>query len=190
MEIEKKYVYDSFLRVLHFLIAAFTIILILSSKLAEFNQAEGYLRKTFWIIHIFAGFGLCIAFLLRVFWGFFGSYHAKWKRLIKTEKWGHHRIASIFYLVFYLGIFILSITGLLLSAIEHDRGPFAEVLFDELTYRHLLLKTHEIVSWLILFFICSHLFALWWHEKKDGLPLVQSMFSGFQYKKINKGDNE
>lgn len=204
MNVEKKYVYDLFLRVLHAIIAFSTLVLLLSVKFAEFNESEGYLRKAFWVIHIFAGYSLSIAFIFRVVWGFVGPVHARfssllhikeWKKLIQTLnikavvwKWGHHPMASIAYLGFYVSVFILSISGIALAAIEHDRGPLADWLYDELFYKHTLMEIHEVCSGYVIFFIISHIFALFYHEHVDGVPIVQSMFSGYQYKKVNQED--
>jgi cytochrome b len=205
MKIEKKYVYDLFLRVLHLVIAASTLVLLLSAKFAEINEGEGYLRKAFWVIHIFAGYSLSIAFILRIIWGFVGPAHARfssffhvkeWRKLLETKNikdivwnWGHHPLASIAYLAFYLSVLILSISGILLSAIEHDRGPLAKWLYDELAYKHTIAEIHEAFTWIIIIFIISHIFALFYHENEDGVPVVQSMFSGFQFKKSKK-ENE
>jgi cytochrome b len=200
MKIEKKYVYDLFLRVLHLVIASSTLVLLLSAKLAEINEGEGYLRKAFWVIHIFAGYSLSVAFILRIIWGFFGPVHARfssfihlkeWKKIIQTKNihevvwtWGHHPLASIAYLGFYFSVIVLSISGIVLAAIEHDRGPLASWLFDELAYKHSTQEVHEAFTWFVIVFIVSHLAALFYHENEDGVPIVQSMFSGFQYKTI------
>jgi cytochrome b len=206
MKIEKKYIYDLFLRFLHLMIAGSTVVLLLSAKLAEINEGEGYLRKAFWVIHIFAGYGLSIGLVLRIIWGFVGPEHARfksfihieeWKTLIRTLsikniiwKWGHHPLASIAYLCFYFASLVLAGTGLLLAAIEHDRGPFANWLYDELLYKHSLQEVHEALAWTIVIFIVTHIFALFYHEHEDGLPTVQSMFSGFQYKKNKENEDE
>lgn len=205
MKIEKKYIYDLFLRVLHAVIAFSTLILLLSAKFAEINEGEGYLRKALWVIHIFAGYSLSIAFLLRIVWGIFGPTHAKfksflhikeWRQILKSGNmksvvwnWGHHPLASLAYLMFYFAILILSFTGISLAAIEHDRGPLARWLYDELAYKHTLQEIHEAFTWVVIIFIISHIFALFYHENEDGVPVVQSMFSGFQYKKINQEDH-
>ena len=202
MKTEKKYVYDLFLRILHMIIASSTLVLLLSAKFAEINESEGYLRKAFWVIHIFAGYSLSIAFILRIVWGFVGPEHARWnsffhvkewKKLLQTRNikeivwsWGHHPLASISYLMFYFSVFVLSISGYVLSAIEHDRGPLAKWLYDELAYKHTFKEIHEAFTWVVVLFIFSHLFALFQHENEDGVPIVQSMFSGFQYKKVKE----
>lgn len=204
MKIEKKYVYDLFLRALHAIIAFSTLVLLLSAKFAEFNESEGYLRKAFWVIHIFAGYSLSIAFIFRIVWGFVGPEHARfsnlfhlevWKKLIHTRnikevtwKWGHHPLAALAYLGFYISVFVLAISGIILSAIEHDRGPLANWLYDELTYKHAFMEVHEACSMFVILFIISHVFALFYHEYVDGVPIVQSMFSGYQYKKVNQED--
>ena len=71
----------------------------------------------------------------------------------------------------------------------HDRGPLANWLYDELAFKHSFQEVHETFGWFVVIFIVLHLFALFYHEHEDGVPTVQSMFSGFQYKKKEK-ENE
>jgi cytochrome b len=118
-----------------------------------------------------------------------------WKKLIQTKNfknivwpWGHHPLASLSYIVFYFSVSVLTVTGMMLSAIEHNRGPLATWFYDELVYKHTTKEIHEVFSWMVLIFIITHIAALFYHENEDGVPVVQSMFSGFQYKKEEKKD--
>lgn len=205
MKIKRKKIYDPLLRLVHFGIAFFCLILILSAYSAEFFYEEGLLRKSFWVVHVYSGFALIFFLSIRILWGFIGPQYARWKELWQWQSWisairarsfhfkwnwGHHPMASLTYLVFYLILTFLSVSGVLLSAIEHDLGPFASALYDQLHYRKDLLEIHESLSLFVILFIFAHLFALYWHERKDEVPVAQSMFSGYQYKKNNEVEND
>lgn len=205
MKIERKKIYDPFLRLTHFGIAFFCLVLIASAYGAKFFYEEGLIRKSFWVIHIYSGFAFIFFLTIRILWGFIGPYYAKWSEMWKWKEWrsalktknihfkwnwGHHPLASLSYLVFYFISIFISASGLLLAAIEHNLGPFASTLYDQLEYRKDLLEFHESFSLFTIVFILAHLFALYWHERKDELPVAQSMFSGYQYKNNGEEDNE
>jgi len=205
MKVERKKTYDLLLRLTHFGIALFCLILIMTAYGADFFYEEGLLRKSFWVVHVYAGFALIFFLTIRILWGFFGPQYARWSEMwkwqewmkaIKTKNvhfkwgWGHHPMAAISYLVFYFILIFLSASGVILAAIEHNLGPLASTFYDELIYRKDLLEMHESLSFFVIIFIFIHLFALYWHERKDRVPIAQSMFSGYQYRKNNEVENE
>ncbi|MGZ3788516.1 MAG: cytochrome b/b6 domain-containing protein [Bacteriovorax sp.] len=205
MKVERKKIYDPLLRLTHFGIAFFCLILILSAYGADFFYEEGLIRKSFWVVHVYSGFAFIFFLAIRILWGFIGPKYARWsemwqwhewvsaikRRSIHFEwSWGHHPMASLTYLVFYLISIFISASGIVLSAIEHNLGPLASRFYDQLEYRKDLLEIHESLSFFVIFFIFAHLFALYWHERKDQVPIVQSMFSGYQYRKNSEVKNE
>ncbi|RPJ78688.1 MAG: cytochrome b/b6 domain-containing protein, partial [Alphaproteobacteria bacterium] len=204
-KVERKKIYDPLLRFTHFGIAFFCLILILSAYTADFFYEEGLLRKSFWVIHIYSGFAMIFFLVTRILWGFIGTKYARWKDMWKYHEWinafktkslilkwswGHHPLASLIYLAFYFILLILSGTGLVLAAIEHNLGPLAQSFYDQLEYKRDYLEIHEALSLLVILFIFIHLFALYWLERKDKIPVSQSMFSGYQYKNPEEFENE
>ena len=199
MKYERKNIYDIILRLSHAVMALSCLVLMLSAWGANMLFEEGLYRKSLWIVHIFAGYGLIGSFSIRFIWGFVGPKHARWTELFKFREWlgviknktlnikwdwGHHPFASLAYLSFYGGVLVLSVTGIVLAAIEHNQGPLAEKLFDELSLKHDFAEVHELFAWFIVFFTVTHLVALVWHERKDKIPVAQSMISGYQYKEV------
>lgn len=197
MKYERKNIYDIVLRLTHWALAFSCSVLLFSAWTAEIFFEEGLYRKSLWIVHIFAGYALASSLIVRIIWGFIGPQHARWSELFKIKEWllvlktkrlsakwdwGHHPYASLTYLIFYGVILVLSGTGLFLAAIEHNQGPLAEKFFDELGLKHDFSEVHEFFSWFVVFFVVTHLIALIWHERKDKIPVAQSMISGFQYK--------
>lgn len=202
---ERKKIYDLVLRLCHAVIALSCLVLLFTAWCTGFLYEEGLYRKVFWVVHIFAGYALTLGLTVRLVWGVVGSYHARWSRLfqfkqwrtmIQTRKnsviwsWGHHPQASLAYIIFYSMAVFLVITGFFLAAVEHHQGFFVEQLFDDMSYQPWMSNIHEILSWSVFIFIISHVTALFYHEKNDNLPIVQSMFSGYQYKKKMGVQNE
>jgi Ni,Fe-hydrogenase I cytochrome b subunit len=196
-KLEKRKIYDPLLRLCHIGIALTCLTLIASAYSAEFFYEDGALRKVFWLIHIYSGFTLIPFLMVRLLWGIIGPEYARWGNLWKWNEWllalkqrrtefewgwGHHPLASLGYFGFYLVLVIMSLTGLVLSAIEHDLGPLASRFYDELYFKKDLLEFHEALSLLIILFIFSHLYALLWHQRNEKFPVIQSMFSGNQYR--------
>lgn len=202
---ERKKIYDLVLRLCHMVIAFSCVMLLGTAWGANFFYEEGLYRKSLWVVHIFAGYALTAALGLRVVWGIVGSYHARWPRLFQLQQWqqilrnpkrpvtwnwGHHPQASFFYILFYVMALALVVTGFFLAAIEHYQGFLAEQFFDDMSFQPWLSNIHEILSWGVVIFILFHIAALFYHEKKDQLPVVQSMFSGYQYRKKKGDQNE
>jgi cytochrome b len=205
MKYERKIIYDIILRLTHWTLAFSCLVLMFSAWTAEIFFEEGLYRKSLWIVHIFAGYGLAASLFVRIIWGFVGPQHARWSELfkikewllvLKTKKlnakwdWGHHPYASIAYLSFYGVILVLSVTGIFLAAIEHNQGPLAERFFDELGLKHDFSEVHEFFAWFVVFFVVTHLVGLIWHERKDKIPVAQSMISGYQYKQEVEASDE
>lgn len=194
---ERKKVYSPVLRFLHAWNGLAILLLILTAAVSDQFEA-GAAREAIWISHILIGYALMGGLFLRLVWGFFGPTHERWKDLwhpavwlrairerrpVVTEAYGHDRMASAAYLGVYAVLAFTVFTGLALAAIEHDLGPFRGIWFDEVLLEELMMELHEMGRNLIVVFTGVHLGALLWHEHKEGVPYVQSMFSGYQYGK-------
>lgn len=195
----RKKVYDPILRLIHLAIGLSVLGLILTAAYA-YVQIPGPQKTILWILHIKIGYVLISAFSARIVWFILGPCHAKltallhpqeWKLFLTTrklpkfsEKFGHDPFASLSYLVFYGMIIVISVTGLLMAAIDHGKGPFTNLLFDELDLLDLLQTPHLLLSFGIGFFILLHVSAIIHHEKSEHRPISQAMISGYQYRKI------
>jgi cytochrome b len=199
MNYERRQTYEPILRICHSLIALTSVGLIASAWAAQFFFEEGIFRKSFWVVHVFLGYALGLTLAVRILWGTVGPQSARWSALIHTSawlqvfkkrklsatwEWGHHPYASAAYLLLYLAMVLLAGTGLPLAAIEHNMGPLAPQLFDELKFEESLSTAHEFLSWFVFIFVVAHIWAIVRHEKIDGTPIAQSMISGYQYREI------
>jgi cytochrome b len=161
----------------------------------------GRSRDQLWHWHIKFGYFLTLSLLLRLIWGLWGPRFALFKdfldhfsylknakpRISQTQqegqrftKFGHDSKAAILYLLVYLGLIVLSLSGLMLAGLEHNKGPFATFTFDRLFLREWFSIPHTLINYLILSFTALHIIALFWHQKKRNLPMIQSMFNGIQ----------
>jgi Ni/Fe-hydrogenase 1 B-type cytochrome subunit len=206
MELIRKKIYDPILRVIHLGVSLFCILLLISAYMAKYYYEEGAIRKAFWVVHVYAGFALISFLILRIIWGFLGTKYSRWSELIKLVEWseairakttsvlkwnwGHHPLGAIAYIFFYMMLTFSSLSGIFLAAIEHNLGPLAKKYYDQLLFKEDLLLIHEIASYFIIIYIFSHLFALYWHEINDKIPITQSMFSGYQYRIKKEEKNE
>lgn len=203
MEWERKKVYDPLLRTLHWVIAM-SILVLLGTAWSHELFEKGPYEKAIWLIHIYTGYVLTVAFSLRIIWGFIGPQHARFSSLWHPRTWlanlrrpnlklgntfGHHPMASFAYLTFYGLLVAMIVTGLGLAAIEHSIGPLAEWLSDSIWYGDLFEEPHEAISMLIVAFIVMHIGAMILHERLEKTPVSQAMISGYQYRRTEKQTN-
>lgn len=199
MQFERQKVYDPFLRLLHGTIALSVVVLLGTAWSHELFEKGPY-EKALWLIHIYTGYVVSIAFGLRILWGWVGPKHARFSDLWHPSAWihnlrkfnfklgddfGHHPIASMAYLGFYVMLLTMILTGFGLAAIEHSIGPWAEWLSDSVWYGDLFEEPHEAISILIVGFIVIHIGAILLHERLEKIPISQAMVSGYQYRLKN-----
>ena len=198
--LEQRKIYDPILRILHASNGLAILLLLATGWGAELFD-QGAARQQVWIIHVYAGYVLIVGLVARIAWGIIGPPHARfsdmwhpasWLRALQQLKkfhlptmsmrFGHDEFASAAYLLIYVSIFVMSLTGLALSAIEYDMGPLAPQLFDDVWLLDYFEEPHEIITNVIAAFIVIHLAMLILHQVKDKIPVAQSMFSGNQYR--------
>lgn len=193
---QRKKVYDGVLRLLHAWNGLAILLLLITGLMHEpIRDLIG--RQGLWQLHIYVGYGLIAGLILRAAWGVVGPEHARWRGFWHPKEWieavrslrlfpkwgfGHHPLASATYLALYASLGIMSVTGLVLAAIEQGMGPLASSLFDTADpWKDLFEEPHEALAFAILGFVGLHMGALILHEWIDRRPVAQSMVSGYQY---------
>ncbi len=182
-ELQRKKVFGAVQRFLHAWIGIIVLVLIAlgwTDKLMEPGEWKPLLA----LLHIQLGYGLIVGLILRIVWGLIGPEEARFHTFLsrKSARWGHEPLASKSYLLFYVGLIVSCASGLLLAAIEHDRGYFALQFFDDFTWHELVTFGHDLLFYALTAFIALHIGALIHHEKDRGYPLAQAMLSGYQYR--------
>ncbi|MEY3744135.1 MAG: hypothetical protein RLZZ541_1190 [Pseudomonadota bacterium] len=188
-------VYDPALRLIHLwngLAILFLMVTIWISDL--FDKGVG--EDTLWQIHIFIGYALVVGIVARLAWGLVGPRHARYSDMWHPAAWwnavrhfnlttkprfGHNTLASAVYLLVYLLLIAMAVSGLGLAAIEHSMGPFNSWFGDMTWLEDLFEEPHEIIYYLLMGFVVIHIAALIWHEYKDKTPVAQAMVTGYQY---------
>lgn len=195
----RRKVYDPFLRLLHWWNALSIVMLAASSQIAEFME-DGTFGDAGWQVHVIVGYALAAGLGLRVVWGVVGPARARWadfwhlgtwrkvlltRTMPESQGFGHDPLASLAYLVAYGLMTLMVATGLGLAAAEFGAGPLAGWEASLHDIRHAIKEPHEAGFYLLLGFVVVHVAALIFHERR-GVPLAQSMISGFQYRHIDK----
>jgi cytochrome b len=188
-------VYDALLRLIHLwngLVILFLMTTIWLSDLFDKGASEDAL----WQLHIYLGYALVVGLVARLAWGFVGSRSARFSNMWHPVAWreavrhlnfqskphlGHHTLASGVYLLLYLLLAVMAVTGLGLAAIEHSMGPFNTWFGDMPWLKELFEEPHELIYYLLMVFVVVHIAALIWHENKDKAPLAQAMVTGYKY---------
>jgi Ni/Fe-hydrogenase 1 B-type cytochrome subunit len=96
-------------------------------------------------------------------------------------RFGHNALASGAYLLVYVLLIIMAVTGLGLAAVEHSMGPLTVWISDMPWLKEVFEEPHEIIYYFLMGFVVIHIAALIWHEHKDKTPLAQAMVTGYQY---------
>jgi cytochrome b len=191
----RKKVYDPALRIIHLWNGSAILFLITTIWLSDlFEKGAG--EKTLWQIHIYIGYALVVGVVARLSWGIVGPQHARFTDMWHPATWwdavknfnlqakprfGHNTLASGAYLLVYLLLITMAITGLGLAAVEHSMGPLDTWIGDMPWLKELFEEPHKFIYYALMGFVVVHIAALIWHEFKDKTPLAQAMVTGYQY---------
>lgn len=196
--LRRERVYDPVLRLIHAWNGVVVLLLIITAVTAEqleFSWVAAAVRRT----HLWLGYLLFLGLVARLVWGLVGPRQARWRALWHPNAWfhalrerrflvehdgfGHHPLASGVYLGIYLILAMAAATGLALAAIDQARGPLYPWLGHHLAYKPWAMTPHAWLDEILLAFIVAHISALILHERRQGVPIAQSMISGYQYRK-------
>ena len=188
-------VYDPVLRLLHLWNGLAILFLMITIWLSElFDKGVG--EDTLWQLHIYLGYALAVGLVTRLVWGVVGPNHARFSDMWHPSAWwnairhfnfqakprfGHNTLASGAYLLVYVLLTVMVVTGLGLAAVEYSTGPLNGLLGDMAWLKDTFEEPHEFIYSLLMVFVAVHIAALIWHEHKDKTPIAQSMVTGYQY---------
>ncbi len=140
------------------------------------------LEDQVWGIHIYFGYALAALFLFRIIAEFFlpsrhklfpklkSSYLAYFILKKEREAAKYELLVKGLYLIFYLLLLIMVVTGLLLAFEDYTRIPK--------NINHSIKEFHGFCMYLILGFVVLHLSGVFLAERKDGKGIVSAMING------------
>ncbi|MFC1223088.1 cytochrome b/b6 domain-containing protein [Pedobacter sp. BG31] len=140
------------------------------------------LEDQVWGIHIYFGYALATLFLFRLIAEFFlpaaqrispkikKAYLAYFILKKEREAAKHELVVKGLYLVFYILLAIMVVTGLLLAFEDYTGIPG--------NMNHSIKEFHGFCMYLILGFIFLHLAGIFLAERKDGKGIVSDMING------------
>ncbi len=148
------------------------------------DQARGVahtISDNTWHVHVYFGYALAALFLFRLVLEFFQLADQKFirkfksayvqyraKTNFKTAK--HELFVGITYIIFYLLLIILVITGLIMA--------FGESLPSLRPYIRPLKEVHGFCMYPVLAFILIHIIGVFLAERKDSKGIVSDMING------------
>ncbi|MDT8408899.1 MAG: cytochrome b/b6 domain-containing protein [Wenzhouxiangellaceae bacterium] len=100
--------------------------------------------------HLWAGYIIAGIVLLRIVWGFIGTRHARFSSFVyrpkeirtygktmlagKSKRYlGHNPLGGLMIVLMLVCLLMLSVSGVVLQALEENSGPLAGVVYPELT---------------------------------------------------------
>jgi len=127
---EKIYVWDRFVRVFHW-----TLVVLFCTSYLTGDEIE-------WL-HVYSGYGIAMLILARTLWGFIGSTHARFKDFLYSpmsaleylkslasgnpkDYLGHNPAGAMMVFALLIGMFLTTLSGMKLYAIEEGKGPLAQ----------------------------------------------------------------
>jgi Ni/Fe-hydrogenase 1 B-type cytochrome subunit len=200
--LNREKVYDPILRTIHAWNGVAILLLLIGSQVAEWAEFTPD-AVTLWRFHVWAGYALLLGLVARLAWGLNGPRHARlaefwqpraWLGAIRSRRFlvepelpGHHPLAGAVFILVYLVLLVMAVTGLSLAAIDQGQGPLSNWLAHDVALRAAFKEPHDLLRWFLWGFVVVHVAALILHESRHGIPIAQSMVSGYQYREEKDG---
>lgn len=176
-------VWDPLVRIFHWT-------LVISFFTAYFTEDD------FQTIHTWAGYTIISLLIVRIFWGFVGTKHAKFSDFIyskqeiirfikdtfafKAKRYlGHNPAGGAMIFLLILSLIITTTTGLFLFAIEEGQGPLAALLSSDWSVlEDAFEELHEFFANFTLFLVFIHVAGVLVESFFHKENLVKSMING------------
>jgi cytochrome b len=184
-QLEKTYVWDPVVRVLHW---ALVIAFFTAFGLGKFGPDQ-------MTLHFYAGYSVAVIVALRILWGFFGFYTARFATFVKgpgkviayartlssatpSRSYGHNPVGALFVVGVLIVLAMQVLTGMLSDPEDYiNVGPLAQYVSIETARK--ALSYHEPLSFLLLIMVLGHIAAIFWYKKRKGENLVTPMITGY-----------
>jgi len=180
-------VWDLWVRVFHWSLVLFVLILFIS-------------EDDFLSIHSYAGYTVLLLVGFRIIWGFIGSYYARFSSFITTPKEainylkeelvgdakryiGHNPAGAIMIFALLITLIFTGFTGMATIASE-GKGPLANTFIANLS-GELMGEIHEVFTSILLTLIILHIVGVIFSSLAEEENLVRAMFTGKKKKEMD-----
>ena len=184
-------VWDPLVRVFHWtLVSAFFI--------AYFTEED------FLSLHVWAGYTVLAAILIRLVWGFVGSRHAKFSDfvtsprvaftylkdtlMLKAKRYiGHNPAGGLMIIAILVSLLITTVTGIAVYGAEEHAGPMA-TWFSQNTelWESVWEETHEFFANFTLFLVIVHVGGVMVESLIHKENLVKAMWDGLKRRELSE----
>ena len=178
-------VWDPLVRTFHWvLVASFTIAFITEDDFMD--------------LHVWAGYTVGIALIVRLIWGFIGTQHARFSDfvtspgtgfryakdavLLRAKRYiGHNPAGGLMIIVIMVSLLITTITGIALYGAAEQAGPLASTFAASGdVWENVLEETHEFFANFTLLLVVVHVAGVVLESMLHKENLVSAMISGFK----------
>jgi Ni/Fe-hydrogenase 1 B-type cytochrome subunit len=170
---------------------------------------KGFMAETRFY-HILFGVILTFLFFWRIYMGFFARFRAGWRNFLAAADWKnlvkqikfyllvsnerpehvylYGPLQAISYAGLFLMIFLIVITGLILTGAGYDHGLFGFAAWVLTPLENLLgglavvRWVHHLLTWLFVLFIIIHVYMAFWYDIVFKEGTVSSMINGLVFK--------
>jgi len=173
------YIWDLNLRLFHWLLVFLIVLSIISGKM------------NFLYFHQFFGSMSLGLICFRIFWGFYGTYHSRFKNTFYTpkevflyirggkssmkKKATHNPLGNLSVISFYFLITILSLSGLFSTDDILFEGPLTFLIPEQSTF---FTKIHNLFHYFIYVLIGLHLSTILFYQFVKKQKLINQMIDG------------
>lgn len=211
---EKVYVWDRFVRFFHW-----TLVVLFCTSYLTGDEIE-------WL-HVYSGYGIALLILARTLWGFIGSTHARFKDFLYSplsaveyltslasgnprHYLGHNPAGAMMVFALLIGLFLTTLSGMKLYAVEEGKGPLAHDIQVELVStayadsdddeehegtgygghededgEEFWEEIHEFAVNFMLFLVILHILGVIVSSRAHGELLVKAMITGYKERRDN-----
>ncbi len=168
-----------------------------------------YFTEDDWMtVHSWAGYLIAGLLVIRIIWGVIGTPYARFGNFVyrpdevvgfvkdsiqfKAKRYlGHNPAGGAMIIALLISLVIISVSGMMLIAIEEQSGPFAGwfVHIDGL-WPDLIEETHEFFAEFILLLVFIHVAGVIVESFIHNENLVKSMLTGFKPLKNNQQEEK
>jgi Ni/Fe-hydrogenase 1 B-type cytochrome subunit len=211
------YVWELPVRIYHWVNFACVVALVatgfaIGRPVAVATAAEAYQQYWFgWVrvVHFIAAYVFFFNFLVRIYWGFVGNRHARWRSMIPLTRaqWrevgavlrvdvllskraeivslGHNALAGLVYFLSFLACAFQAATGFALySSMSKAFVPrlfnwVVPLMGGDFAVR----QWHHVGMWFFIVFAIIHVYLVFYHDYIEGRGTTSSMAGGWKFER-------